>query len=39
MEARDFAAFAGQGGLTGARALFGARLEPLLEELPRFLVA
>jgi type I restriction enzyme R subunit len=39
MEARDFAAFAGQGGLTRARALFGARLEPLLEELPQFLVA
>jgi type I restriction enzyme R subunit len=39
MEAREFAAFAGQGGLTRARALFGARLEPLLEELPQFLVA
>jgi len=39
MEAREFAAFAGQGGLSLARALFGARLEPLLEELPQFLVA
>ena len=39
MQAREFAAFAGQGGLTRARALFGARLEPLLEELPQFLVA
>jgi type I restriction enzyme, R subunit len=39
MEAREFAAFAGQGGLTRARALFGARLEPLLEGLPQFLVA
>jgi type I restriction enzyme R subunit len=39
MEARDFAAFAPQGGLSLARALFGARLEPLLEELPQFLVA
>ena len=39
MEAREFAAFAAQGGLTGAQALFGARLEPLLEELPQFLVA
>ncbi len=39
MEARDFAAFAPRGGLSLARALFGARLEPLLEELPQFLVA
>jgi type I restriction enzyme R subunit len=39
MEAREFAMFAGQGGLTRARALFGARLEALLEELPQFLVA
>jgi len=39
MEAREFAMFAGQGGLTRARALFGARLEPLLDELPQFLVA
>jgi len=39
MQAREFAAFAGQGGLSRARALFGARLEPLLEELPQFLVA
>jgi type I restriction enzyme, R subunit len=39
MEARDFAAFAPQGGLSLARALFGARLEPLLDELPQFLVA
>jgi type I restriction enzyme, R subunit len=39
MEAPDFAAFAAQGGLARARALFGARLEPLLEELPQFLVA
>jgi type I restriction enzyme, R subunit len=38
MEARDFAAFAPRGGLSLARALFGARLEPLLEELPQFLV-
>jgi type I restriction enzyme, R subunit len=39
MQARAFAAFAGQGGLTRARALFGARLEPLLDELPHVLVA
>jgi type I restriction enzyme R subunit len=39
MQAREFAAFAGQGGLSRARALFGARLEPLLEELPQVLVA
>ncbi len=39
MEAREFAAFAAQGGLTGTQALFGARLEPPLEELPQFLVA
>jgi type I restriction enzyme R subunit len=39
MEAREFAMFAGQGGLARARALFGARLGPLLEELPQFLVA
>jgi type I restriction enzyme R subunit len=38
-EAREFATFAAQGGLSRARALFGARLEPLLEELPQFLVA
>jgi type I restriction enzyme, R subunit len=38
-EARDFAMFAGQGGLSLARALFGARLEQLLEELPQVLVA
>jgi len=39
MEARDFATFAPRGGLSLARALFGTRLEPLLEELPQFLVA
>jgi type I restriction enzyme R subunit len=39
MEARDFATFAPRGGLSFARALFGARLEPLLDELPQFLVA
>jgi len=39
MKAREFASFAGQGGLARARALFGPRLEPLLEELPQFLVA
>jgi type I restriction enzyme, R subunit len=36
MEAPDFAA---QGGLAKAHALFGARLKPLLDELPQVLVA
>jgi type I restriction enzyme, R subunit len=39
MEARDFASFAAQGGLTMAQALFGARLERLLEELRQVLAA
>jgi len=39
MDAREFASFAGQGGLTRARALFGAQLERLLAELPQVLVA
>ena len=39
MEEREFAGFAGQGGLTRARALFGAQLERLLGELPQVLVA
>jgi type I restriction enzyme R subunit len=36
MEAPDFAA---RGGLAKAHALFGARLKPLLDELPQVLVA
>ena len=36
MDAPDFAA---QGGLAKAHALFGARLKPLLDELPQVLVA
>jgi hypothetical protein len=39
MEAREFASFAGRGGLTRARALFGTQLERMLGELPLVLVA